>query len=218
VIKALLFDFDGTVVDSESVCLSAWSDTYARHGVELSFERWRQGIGTLDGFDELDHLEELLGAPVDREAVVQEHRVRELELLASESLRPGVAQYLADATRLGLRTAIVSSSGRAWIDPILQRLGRAEGWGCFACAEGDATRAKPQPTLYLEALEALGVGAAEAVAFEDSPNGVSAAHAAGIFCVAVPNAVTARLDLSQADIVLDSLEDVPLDELLARVP
>jgi beta-phosphoglucomutase-like phosphatase (HAD superfamily) len=69
--------------------------------------------------------------------------------------------------------------------------------------------------LYVEALERLGVGPEEAIAFEDSPNGVAAAKAAGIFCVAVPNSVTARLDLSHADLVVESLGDLPLDELPA---
>ena len=85
------------------------------------------------------------------------------------------------------------------------------------CADGDASRAKPRPTLYLEALDALGVSPENAIAFEDSPNGIDAARAARIFCVAVPNAVTAQLDLSHADLVVGSLEDLPLVELVARI-
>jgi beta-phosphoglucomutase-like phosphatase (HAD superfamily) len=82
------------------------------------------------------------------------------------------------------------------------------------CANGDRERAKPAPTLYLDALERLGVAANEAIAFEDSPNGIAAARTAGIFTVAVPNAVTAQLDLSHADLVVSSLEELPLTELL----
>ena len=89
--------------------------------------------------------------------------------------------------------------------------------GPTVCADGDTTRCKPSAALYLEALDALGVEAGEAIAIEDSPNGVAAARAAGIFCVAFPNDVTRGLDLSQADLLLESLEDVPLGELLARV-
>jgi HAD superfamily hydrolase (TIGR01509 family) len=217
VIKALLFDFDGTLVDSESVCLRAWEETYRLHGVELSFERWQHGIGTIDGFDELAHLEELLGSPIDRDAVNEEHRVRELEMMSQEPLRPGVAEYLEEASRLGLEVAIVSSSSRMWIETSLGPLARMDGWACITCAEGDAERAKPRPTLYLEALDSVGVSAQEAIAFEDSPNGVTAARAAGIFCVAVPNSVTARLDVSHADLVVGSLEEVPLQRLLERV-
>jgi HAD superfamily hydrolase (TIGR01509 family) len=217
VIKALLFDFDGTLVDTESVCLRAWMETYRRHGVELSFERWRHGIGTLDGFDELGHLEELLAAPVDRGSIDMEYRRRELELLAVEPLRPGIAAYLDQARELGLSVGIVSTSSERWIGTGLARLGRPDGWTCILCANGDPERAKPAPTLYFEALSALGVEPHEAIAIEDSPHGVSAARAAGIFCVAFPNEVTSQLDLSHADLIVESLEDVPLGELLARV-
>ena len=216
-IRALLFDFDGTLVDSESVCLRAWEETYRGHGVDLSFERWRHGIGTLDGFDEVGHLEELLGSAVERKAVQEEHRLRELELLAAEPLRPGVQVYLDDARRLGLAVGIVSTSGPGWIERGLARLGCADGWACVISANGDRSRAKPAPTIYLEALAELAVAPGEAIAIEDSPNGVSAARAAGIFCVAFPNAVTERLDLSHADLIVESLEAVPLEQLLERV-
>ena len=96
----------------------------------------------------------------------------------------------------------------------LARLDRADGWDCLVAANGDASIAKPKPTLYLRALELLGIASAEAVAIEDSPNGVLAAKAAGLYCVAVPNPVTAGLDLSAADVVVDALTDLPLDELL----
>jgi HAD superfamily hydrolase (TIGR01509 family) len=217
VIRALLFDFDGTLVDTESVCLRAWEETYAGHGVELSFERWRHGIGTLEGFDEIAHLEELLGGPVDRDAVQAGRRRRELELLAAETLRPGVQAYLDDARALGLDVAIVSSSSVAWIESGLGGLGCADGWRCIVAADGDPLRAKPAPVLYEEALARVGAAPGEAIAFEDSPHGVTAARAAGIFCVAVPNPVTARLDVSHADLVVESLEQLPLRRLLQLV-
>ena len=118
--------------------------------------------------------------------------------------------------RLGLRKAIVSSASRDWIDRHLRRLERIHGWDAIVTADDDPLRAKPRPTLYLEALDVLEVAAEEAVAFEDSPNGVRAARAAGIFCVGVPNPVTAGLGLDAADLVVESLADLPLTELLAR--
>src|ERR1041385_5438502 len=92
-----------------------------------------------------------------------------------------------------------------------------KGWATVVCADGDTTRCKPSPALYREALEALGVDAGEAIAFEDSPNGIAAARAAGIFCVAFPNEVTSALDLSHADLLVDSLEELPLRALLGRL-
>ena len=216
-IKALLFDFDGTIVDTESVDLRSWREVFEAHGVELPLERFVLRIGTLSGPNELDELDALLSSPCDRDTIEAARRLRELELVELEPLRPGVAAYLEDARALGLRIAVVSSSGEQWIADGLARLGCADGWACVVCANGDAACAKPSPTLYLEALDRLAVAAHEAVAFEDSPNGIAAARAAGIFTVAVPNAVTAQLDLGRADLRLESLEDLPLAQLLERV-
>jgi beta-phosphoglucomutase-like phosphatase (HAD superfamily) len=100
----------------------------------------------------------------------------------------------------------------------LERLEEAVGWDAICTADGDPVRAKPAPTLYLEALVALGVPAADAVAFEDSPNGVLAAKAAGLYCIAVPNEVTRDLGLEEAgaDLVLDSLADLPPEALFEQ--
>ena len=215
-IKALLFDFDGTLVDTESVEFHAWEQTFLEHDVKLALERYGVGVGTLEGFDPLDELELLLGHKIDRESVNDQRRALELELLAAEVLRPGVHGYLEDARELGLRVAIVSSSSDDWIESNLSRLERSHGWECIVAANGDVGRAKPAPTLYLEALERLGVSAHEAVAFEDSSNGARAAHAAGIFCVAVPNPITAHLHV-EGDLNLASFEELPPRRLLEVV-
>ena len=216
-IEALLFDFDGLLVDSESVAFQTWQEAYREHGAELAVERWAAAIGTIGGFDPLADLELSLGRSIDRDAVHRAQRDRELALVSAEPFRPGVVEYLAEAKTRGLKVAIVSSSSNAWIAGHLERLETADGWACILCANGDAARAKPLPTLYLEALETIGVAPEAAIAFEDSPNGIAAARAAGIFCVAVPNSVTAQLDVSEADLLVESLEAVPLRELLRVV-
>jgi HAD superfamily hydrolase (TIGR01509 family) len=144
-------------------------------------------------------------------------REHELELLEIEGLRPGILDYLEEAERRGLKTAIVSSSSREWVDRHLIRLERAEHFDEIVTADHDPERSKPRPTLYLEALDRLSVTANEAIAFEDSPNGVKAAKAAGIFTVAVPNGVTVTLGLGEADLVLESLAELSLRELLERL-
>ena len=215
-VRGLLFDFDGLLVDTESAVLAAWQELFREQGHELPLERWATIIGTTGAaWDPLDHLEQLVGPLADRAAVATRQDARELELCEVEQLRPGVLGYLERARELGLRTAIVSSSSRSWVDRHLGRLERAQDFDTIVTADRDRERAKPSPRLYLEALEQLRLGADEAIAFEDSPNGVRAAKAAGIFCVAVPNGVTASLGLDEADLVLASLADLPLDELLA---
>jgi HAD superfamily hydrolase (TIGR01509 family) len=214
-IRALLFDFDGLIVDTETPSFASWQEVYREHGQNLPLERWAAIVGTIGGFDPLDYLEELHG-PVDREAVQARRDEHEISLLEIEELRPGVLEYLEAAQLLGLKTAIVSSSTQHWVNRHLARLERAEHFAEIVTADLDQERAKPRPTLYLEALERLGVSADEAIAFEDSPNGVTAAKAAGIFTVAVPNGVTASLGLDEADLVLESLAELPLRELLDR--
>jgi len=215
-IRALLFDFDGLIVDTETPSFASWQEVFREHGRELPLERWATIIGTTaGGFDPLDYLEEIHGT-IDRDAVKARRYEHELQLLEIEGLRPGILEYLEEADRLKLKTAIVSSSSRQWVDRHLARLERADHFDEIVTADHDPERGKPRPTLYLEALGLLGVPAGEAIAFEDSPNGVKAAKGAGIFTVAVPNGVTASLGLDEADLVLPSLADLPLQELLER--
>jgi putative hydrolase of the HAD superfamily len=215
-IRGVLFDFDGLIVDTESPVFEAWRRLYDEQGQELTLQTWSAAVGTIGAFDPLGHLEELVGGPLERDVLSARQDEHEVTLVEAERLRPGIAEYLAESERLGLRKAIVSSSSRAWIDRHLSRLEQLAGWDAIVTADGDPERAKPRPTLYLEALELLGLTADEAFVLEDSPNGVRAAKAAGLTCVAVPNPVTATLGLDEADLVLESLADVPLAELLAR--
>jgi HAD superfamily hydrolase (TIGR01509 family) len=216
-VRAFLFDFDGLILDTEVASRAGWELLYREHGHELPEEKWAQVVGTHGAWDPMAHLEELVGEPLEREALNERRLAHELTLIEAEELRPGIDEYFAAARRRGLRRAIVSSASRRWVDMHLHRLEEAVGWDAICTADRDPRRAKPAPTLYLEALDLLGVGANEAVAFEDSPNGVAAAKAAGIYCVAVPNDVTRALGLEHADLVLDSLADLPPEELLERL-
>jgi HAD superfamily hydrolase (TIGR01509 family) len=216
-VRGLLFDFDGLIIDTETPSMASWQEVYREHGQELPLEQWVTLVGTIGApFDPYGHLEELAG-PLDRESVLRRRRDHELSLTDVEDLRPGILEYLEDARALGLKTAIVSSSSQDWINRHLVRLERAEHFEAIVAADHDTARAKPAPTLYLEALDQLELGPAEAIAFEDSPNGIKAAKAAGIFCVAIPNPVTATLGFDEADLVLDSLADLPLRALIERV-
>jgi HAD superfamily hydrolase (TIGR01509 family) len=219
-VRAFLFDFDGLLLDTEFASRAGWQLLYREHGHELPEDLWATLVGTTHApWDPMTHLEELVGAPLEREALNERRYAHEIGLIEAEELRPGIADYLAAAREHGLKRAIVSSSSRRWVDMHLERLEEAVGWDAICTADGDPVRAKPAPTLYLEALAALEVAAADAVAFEDSPNGVLAAKAAGIFCVAVPNEVTRDLGLEEAgaDLVLNSLADLSPETLFSRL-
>ncbi len=137
-------------------------------------------------------------------------------MLATREIVAGVVELFREARDTGLKVGIASSSSRDWVCGHLERLAFIEGWDVIVC-RADAERAKPAPDLYLKAVDALGVQPHEAIALEDSPNGVTAAKAAGLWCVAVPGPLTRDLDLSHADVRLSSL-DIRLPALLAKIP
>jgi HAD superfamily hydrolase (TIGR01509 family) len=215
-IKALVFDFDGLILETETPAYETWAEIYREHGHELPRDRWVQNIGAATWpFDALDHLASLVTTPFDRDAVKSRREGRKAEILAALETMAGVRDYLRDARRLGLKVGVASSASDAYVCGHLERLAVRDGIDAVVCRERVA-RGKPFPDLYLRVVEDLGVAAAETIAFEDSPNGIAAAKAAGLLCVAVPNAITASLDLSGADLRLDSLGVLSLEGLLAR--
>jgi HAD superfamily hydrolase (TIGR01509 family) len=141
---------------------------------------------------------------------------RRTQLVLAQPVLPGVTE-LVDAARVaGLRVGVASSSSCQWVNGHLERLGLRDRFDCVRCRD-DVAAVKPAPDLYLASIECLGVRADEALAIEDSPNGVAAAKAAGLRCVAVPNVITGGLDLSGADVVLESLDGVTPAALVARL-
>ncbi len=214
-IRGLLFDFDGLLVDTETPTRLAWREAYEARGQRLPEDLWAAAVGTRDPFDPFVHLQEV--SRQDLSDVAEQLAAREAELVRQERLRPGAAGWIEDARARGLRLAVVSSSTTAWVREHLDRLGIGDRWDGLFCADDDPSSAKPSPFLYRSALDALDLEAGEAVALEDSPNGIAAASAAGVFVVAVPNPVTQVMDLSGADLFLASLADLRLGELLARL-
>jgi HAD superfamily hydrolase (TIGR01509 family) len=209
-LRAVLFDFDGTLWDSETAVYGVFRDLYEEHGHELTLPTWSAAIGTLGGFDPYEELGRLRGLPFDQEEIARtEGRVR--AAADHVPLRPGIAAFLRQLDEAGVPRALVSSDRSEWLVTHLERLGWPDGWAAMVCADGDATRAKPNPHLYLAALELLVVQAGSTFAIEDSPNGIRAAKAAGIPCVCVPNEATVGLDLSEADLILPTFEGLAVD-------
>lgn len=216
-IKALIFDFDGLILDTESPVYQSWQELYASLSCELTFAMWADAIGKgIDDFDPFASMEAQLGGPVDRQKLTPPRRKREMELVLMKQALPGVAAYLADAKRLGLKVGIASSSSCAWVTGHLERLVLLDYFDCIRASD-DVEHTKPDPELYLAALDCLGVSPQEAIAFEDSAHGVRAAKQAGIFCVSVPNDLTRQMSLDHADLHLDSLASLPLEELLQEI-
>ncbi len=214
-IRAIVFDFDGLILDTEEPVYRSWLEVYQAHGEELPFERWVSIVGsTTTGFHPQRHLEERLGRPLPKE--VLDRRIgRRTEMILANAVLPGVVQHLDSAREMGLKLGVASSSTADWVRGHLARLGILDRFECLRCRD-DVAHAKPEPDLYLAVLECLGAAASDAIAIEDSPHGVAAAKRAGLRCVAVPNSITARLDLTEADVILSSLADVSLQQLLEK--
>ncbi len=216
-IKALIFDFDGLILDTETPDYLSWKETYEMMGCELPLNLWNNGIGSESMFDPLAYLEKHTKKPFDRAAVLAIRRQRDDVLLAAQSILPGVETYLADAKEIGLKIGLASSSAHEWVDPHLDRLGLRHHFDLVKCRDDVGNRGKPDPAVYRAALEGLEVDGRDALALEDSLNGVTAAKGAGIYCVAVPNQMTRQMNFETADYRLDSLDQLPLTLLIATI-
>ncbi len=216
-IQGIVFDFDGVILDTEMSAYQTWLEIYQEYGCELPFSTWAICIGgSPQLFDPTLYLEEQIGRPVPREELWRRRRERHVEIMSTQLAMPGIEEYLHEGKRLGLKMGVASSSTHEWVDSHLARLGLLDYFDTIKC-RGDVAQTKPDPALYLAVLKALGLPGEQAIAIEDSPNGVTAAQRAGIFCVAVPNPVTAQLPLEHADFHMTSLMEMPLAQLLAIV-
>lgn len=216
-IRAIIFDFDGLILETEGPSYTSWKAVYQSFGISLPFSTWSTIIGTTQGpFDPLVELQKQVQDHVDWEGVELQRQADEQALIEAQPVQPGAEQYLQDARRLGLKIGLASSSSGNWVLGHLRRLGLDSYFDCIRTKD-DVEWVKPNPELYFSVLACLGVRSNEAIALEDSPNGIRAARQAGVFCVAVPNLLTRRLNLDQANMQLNSLADLPLEQLLAKV-
>lgn len=211
-IDALVFDFDGLILDTEWPEFSTVRAEFEAHGVVLELESWQQIVGRADQPHWFDRLQSEVGRPLDRDLVIERRRLRHHALISDESLRPGVEQLLDEAASAGVPTGVASSSSVDWVEGHLDRLGLLSRFDVVRCRD-HVQQAKPSPDLFLAAVVAIGAEPARSVALEDSHHGCSAAKAAGMACVVVPNDVTRTQSFDHADLVVDSLADVSLRSL-----
>jgi HAD superfamily hydrolase (TIGR01509 family) len=215
-IQALIFDFDGLILDTETVEFEVMDELYREHGHQLRRERWVLNLGTHGQIDLYADLAELAGQPLDLASLRERQRALYLARCDALDLRPGLADLLEAARERGLRLAVASSSGGNWVERWLERHAIRSYFGCVRTSD-HVRHVKPAPDLFLSAAECLGVAPEHCVVFEDSPNGMRAAAAAGMRCVAVPIALMAGYELPPVTLQLQLLSDMTLDELLARL-
>lgn len=215
-IQAIIFDFDGTILDTETPDYESWRQTYATFGCDLPLDVWAQYIGTTT-FNPYQYLESLLGRAIDREAVHKQRKAIDNELIAQQTVLPGVIEYLDEAAAMGLKIGLASSSDHSWVDHHLDRLGLFERFAVISCADDVDNRPKPDPAVYRHAVVQLGVTPNGSLALEDSANGVAAGKDAGLWVTAVPNILTQNLNFDRADIQIKSLTDISLAQLIQQL-
>jgi HAD superfamily hydrolase (TIGR01509 family) len=217
-LKALIFDFDGLILDTETPEVLVWQSIYRDHGFELPIDEWEKTIGGygISNFDAAEHLSGLASGRLDTVTMRDRYRKEADEMIHASAVLPGVIRMIEQAKGHGLQVAIGSSSPHSWVDTHAQRLGIYHYFDTIICADDvEPGRTKPNPDIYLKALERLNVRSNEAVVFEDSVNGVLAARRAGIFVVAVPNPLTARMGVA-GDLTVPSLDEITFGELQKR--
>ncbi|MFM8367803.1 MAG: HAD family hydrolase [Chloroflexota bacterium] len=217
-IKALIFDFDGLILDTETPEVLVWQSIYKEHGFELPVEEWEKTVGGygISSFDPAQNLSLLTQGRLDPVSLKARYRLEADAIIHANPIMPGIMDMIGSAKENGLKVAIGSSSPHSWVDTHAQRLDIYHHFDHIICQDDVAPgRTKPHPDIYLKALETLQVDKTEAVVFEDSPNGVLASKRAGVFVVAVPNPLTAKMNV-QGDLTVSSLADLSLHDLINR--
>ncbi len=211
-IRALIFDFDGLILDTETSLIDSYAEVHARHRVPFDRSAFIRSVGhAAYAFDPWHGF----SPHADRAALEAERVVQRDKLQRKLQVLPGVGTLLDAARDRGLRLGVASNSEHEWVEPHLKRLGLHDRFEFFACRE-DAASPKPEPDLYKLVLNHFGLRGHEAIAFEDSQTGVLAARRANLWVVAVPNASTAHHDFSPASLRVGSLAEVTLENLIEK--
>ncbi|QIZ06746.1 HAD family hydrolase [Priestia megaterium] len=212
-IKAVIFDFDGTIIDTETIWYQVFEELLQeKFNIELPLEEFAKSIGTTDeGF--FQYLEAQTGMKVDSKKINKLAHERFLEKKGILEVREGVVEKLEEARELRLMIGLASSSSREWVEGFLRQF---QLWDYFSVIKTreDVVKVKPDPALYLKALEELQVEPQEALAIEDSLNGALAAIEAGMRCIVIPNQVTSFLTFHEKTIRSESFVDFSLKQII----
>jgi putative hydrolase of the HAD superfamily len=214
--KAFIFDFDGLIIDTEMPTHQALNEFFNEYGLTFELAEFQSYIGRPPGsFNPIKMVEDRANVKLDFEAESKRIEARTLEIIESQPVLPGVLDYLNFAKDNKIGIALATSSPSWWAVSHLTRLGLIEYFD-HLCTFDDVEFGKPDPGLFLLAINRLNVKNSEAIIFEDSANGLIAAHEAGIFAVGIPNQATRGLIEHQADYLLSSLAELPPMQLLEK--
>ena len=212
--KAVIFDMDGVLVDSQPYHFKADIDTMAEYGVIKDQKFYEAFAGTLTS-DRMRILKDLFKLDIPVEEMVKKREDMILEIMAREDIKPvsGIPEFLKSIKNRGLKTAVASSSGYDLIGLILSRLGISEYFDSITSGN-DVKRGKPDPDVFLLAAERIGAEPSECLVVEDSENGVRAAKAAGMTALGYVNPTSGNQCLDMADAVTDDFRKVDINDFM----
>jgi HAD superfamily hydrolase (TIGR01509 family) len=218
-IKAVVFDFDGLIFDTETFIFQSMREVFLKHNLNLTLDDWcNKCIKNPDEYDAYTFFQECLGKSISREEIGKLHEREYIKVVNGKSARPGVEEYLIRCRELGIKIGLATNNHRKWIDMHLEKLNLTSYFD-YICTREDVERKKPFPDAYLKVLEEFKVKSSNSIAFEDSPDGALAAKRANMYCVVVPNEVTKGLEFSNEDIDLfiESMLDTELDKIIENI-
>ena len=210
--EAILFDFDGVILDTEWSIYESMRETFIENGHDLPLEEYVKCIGSdFNTWSPENMLEELTGKAFDWEAIGIARNKWIREEINKLDAMPGVRETVNLCQERKIPIAIVSSSNHSWVDGWLDKLGLLESFDHIIARE-DAPRIKPAPDLYAEAVKRIKLPASKSLVIEDSLNGMKSAHTVGCPVAAIPNRITQCIDFSAAEYQYPSLVEL-LEEL-----
>lgn len=215
-IKAVVFDFDGLIIDTETIWYESYKEVFEKYQINFHWELFVKCVGTDDTALNQYIDEQVADKQIGREEIKRQARELHKVKMKAIPMRDGVKDYLDDAKSLGLKIGLASSSSREWVEFFLKKLQIDDYFEVISTGD-QVEKVKPDPTLYLRTLEHLEVSAAESVAFEDSSNGAKAATRAGLRCVIVPNELTQFLTFEKYDLRISSMNEMSLEQVIQRL-
>lgn len=212
-ITAVIFDFDGTIVDTETLWYKIFKEiVMTDYEMTLPLEEFAKSIGTTDDIL-FDYLDQQLGKSIDRIQFIEKVSARFQDFRDTLVMREGVYELIKECSSLGLKLGIASSSSLEWVESYLEKFNIKHYFQTIKTKE-HVKKVKPDPELYIKAMEALKVQPKEALAIEDSVNGSIAALTAGMACAVIPNEVTEFLNFHKDVLLVNKFSDVPLQTLI----
>lgn len=212
-IKGIIFDFDGLIIDTETPQYRVFNDIFLDYDSELPLSIWQLEVGTASTFNSFDLLESQINRKVNQAELRKRTRMKIKSALEYAPIREGVIEFLNEAKKLNLKIGLASSSNYTWVSNHLKRVGLYHYFECIKTSD-DVDKVKPDPDLYIKTAKCLGLRPEQCLAFEDSANGAKAAKDAKMKCIVVPNEITSSMDFGEVEYRINSMSEKSLSYLL----